>query len=128
MITAKNETVIQPYLFFDGRCEEALDFYAKNLGAQVDCLARFKESPDPQMCMPGIDPNKVMHATFRIGNNVLMASDGRCTGKANFEGFSLSLTLTDEAEADRVRRPSEPAVLPGVPRGNRRRSLRRPDI
>ena len=63
---------------------------------------RFKDNPDPTMGMPGIDGNKVMHASFRIGSNVLMASDGRCTGQPNFQGFSLSLTLADEAEADRL--------------------------
>ena len=102
MTTAKNDTLVQPYLLFDGRCEEALDFYGKTLGAKVEMLMHFKDSPDPNMCMPGIDPNKVMHASFRIGSNVLMASDGRCTGQPNFQGFSLSLTVPDEAEAERL--------------------------
>jgi len=94
--------MVQPYLFFDGRCEEALDFYSKTLGAKVECVAHFKDSPDPTMCMPGIDQNKVMHACFRIGANTIMASDGRCTGRPSFQGFSLSLTLAEEAEADRL--------------------------
>src|SRR5262245_17380664 len=101
MTTAKSETVVQPYLSFDGRCEEALDFYAKTLGAKVEALIRFKDSPDPNMCMPGIDPNKIMHASFRIGDSVLMASDGRCAGPTAFQGFSLSLTVPAEAEAER---------------------------
>jgi uncharacterized glyoxalase superfamily protein PhnB/uncharacterized protein YndB with AHSA1/START domain len=102
MTTAKSETVVQPYLSFDGRCEEALDFYTKTLGAKVQMLMRFKDNPDPTNCMPGIDPSKVMHASFRIGNNVLMASDGRCAGPSGFQGFSLSLTVPAEAEAERL--------------------------
>jgi PhnB protein len=91
----------EPYLFFDGRCEEALEFYRKELGAEVTMLLRFKESPDPDMCQPGAE-DKVMHANFRIGDNTLMASDGRCEGQAAFQGFSLSLSLADEAEAERL--------------------------
>ena len=64
-------------------------------------LMRFKESPDPDMCQPGAE-DKVMHANFRIGNTTVMASDGRCEGQPAFQGFSLSLSLTDEAEAERL--------------------------
>ncbi len=99
MTTTKNHAV-QPYLFFEGRCEEALEFYRTALGAEVTMLMRYQESPDPTMCQPGAG-DKVMHSSFRVGESTLMASDGRCTGKANFEGFSLSLTLTTEADADR---------------------------
>jgi PhnB protein len=95
---------VQSYLFFDGRCEEAIEFYKKTLGAKVEMLLRFKDSPEPPQ--PGMVPpgseNKVMHATFRIGDTVLMASDGRCTGKPTFQGFSLSITVPSEAEAKRV--------------------------
>lgn len=94
---------VQPYLFFNGRCEEAIEFYRKALGAEVTMLVRFKDSPEPPapgMVPPGAE-NKVMHATFRIGDTLLNASDGRCQGKAEFEGFSLSLTVPSEAEADR---------------------------
>lgn len=106
MTTSKtNPTqIVQPYLFFDGRCEEALDFYRTALGAEVDMLMRYKDSPEP--CDPGMVPpgneNKVMHASFRIGETTLMASDGRCQSKSSFEGFSLSITVPTEAEADRV--------------------------
>lgn len=96
-------TLVQPYLFFGGRCEEALDFYRTALGAQVDFLMRYKESPQPQppgMLPPGFE-NKVMHTTFRIGGATLMASDG-CEEGAKFEGFSLSLTVPTETEANRV--------------------------
>jgi len=95
---------VQPYLMFDGRCEEALDFYRKTLGAEVTMLMRFSESPEP--CAPGMVPpgceNNVMHASFRVGDAVLMASDGRCTGQPKFEGITLSLTVPGEADADRV--------------------------
>jgi PhnB protein len=95
---------VQPYLFFDGRCEEAIEFYKSKLGAKVEMLMRFKDSPEP--AQPGMVPpgaeNKVMHSSFRIGDTVEMASDGRCMGKPSFQGFSLSLTAPDEAEAERL--------------------------
>jgi PhnB protein len=95
---------IQPYLFFDGRCEEALDFYKKALGAEVVMLMRYKESPEPPPpgCVPPNSENKVMHCAFRVGGSTVLASDGSCKGKPDFQGFSLSLTVADEAEADRV--------------------------
>ena len=95
---------IQPYLFFEGRCEEALDFYACALGANIDSLMRYSESPvppPPDKLAPGSE-NKIMHASLRIGDAVLMASDGLCPGEAGFRGFSLSLTVADAAEADRI--------------------------
>ena len=101
MTTTKNQSTVQPYLFFAGRCEEAVEFYRTALGAEVQMLMRFKDSPDPAMCTPGME-DKVMHATLRIGESIIMASDGRCEGKASFEGFSLSLTQKDVAEADRL--------------------------
>jgi len=103
MSTTKNNPVVQPYLFFDGRCEEALEFYKKALGAEVLMLMRFKDSPEPPQpgCAP-TDSNKVMHATFRIGQATLMASDGRNEGKPKFEGFALSLAVANEAEAERL--------------------------
>ena len=94
---------IQPYLFFGGRCQEALEFYRTTLGAQVDFQMLYKDSPEPMP--PGRLPagfeNKVMHTSFRIGGSLLMASDG-CEEGATFDGFSLSLTLSTEAEADRA--------------------------
>lgn len=92
---------IQPYLYFDGRCEEALEFYKKSLGAEVIMLMRFRDSPTPDMIPPGGE-NKVMHASCRIGDATVFASDGQCQGKTNFQGFGLSITVKDEAEADRV--------------------------
>jgi PhnB protein len=92
---------VQPYLFFDGRCEEAVDFYRSALGAEVTMLMRFKESPDPGMCPPGA-ADKVMHMSFRIGDTTVLASDGRCEGRPSFQGFSLSLTTPTDAEAERL--------------------------
>ncbi|HEY7493603.1 MAG TPA: VOC family protein [Candidatus Tectomicrobia bacterium] len=93
---------LQPYLFFDGRCEEALDFYKQALGAKVLMLMRFKESPEPQPSgMPAGSENKVMHTSFRIGETTLMASDGRCQGQTAFQGFALELAVANEAEVDR---------------------------
>jgi PhnB protein len=94
-------TQVQPYLFFDGRCDEALDFYRRVLGAEVTMLMRYKESPDPQMCPPSAG-DKVMHATFRIGDTTAMASDGRNQGAPRFEGFALSITVPSEPEAERL--------------------------
>jgi PhnB protein len=95
---------VQPYLFFDGRCEEALEFYRSALGAEVTMLMRFKDNPEPnEQCMvpPGSE-NKVMHASFRIGNTEMMASDGQCSGRPTFQGFSLAVTARDEAHAERL--------------------------
>ena len=95
---------VQPYLFFDGRCEEAIEFYRKTLGAEVLTLMRFRDSPDPPppgMIPPGSE-DKVMHACLRIGETEIMASDGRCMGKPSFQGVSLSLGVPSEAEADRL--------------------------
>src|SRR5258705_137078 len=100
-MSTTNKHIVQPYLFFEGRCEEAVEFYRKTLGVQVETLMRFKDSPDPTMCAPG-SGDKVMHASFRIGATTVMASDGRCEGHPNFHGFSLSLTVPTEAEADRL--------------------------
>lgn len=98
---------VQTYLFFDGRCEEALEFYRNALGAEVTMLIKFKDAPpEPksnESCMPppGAE-NKVMHASFRIGDTTVLASDGHCQGKPSFQGFSLSLIVSSEAEADRL--------------------------
>ena len=104
MSTTKSTGVIQPYLFFNGKCEEAVEFYRKALGAEVEMMMRFKDSPEPPP--PGVLPpgseNKIMHVSFRIGETTVMASDGCDTEKASFEGFSLSLSVRSEAEADRA--------------------------
>src|ERR1700732_5224651 len=95
---------VKPYLFFDGRCEEAVEFYRSALGAEVTLLMRFKDSPDPQehgMVPPGAG-DKVMHMTFRIGDTTLQASDGECLGRPTLQGFSLSLTVPDDGEAERL--------------------------
>lgn len=95
---------IESYLFFNGRCEEAIEFYKRALGAEVLMLMRNKESPEPPPpgTMPPGSEDKVMHATLRIGNSKLMLSDGYCDGKPAFTGFSLSLDAANEAEAERL--------------------------
>jgi PhnB protein len=95
---------VQPYLFFDGRCEEAIEFYKRTLGAEVLMLMRFNEAPEPPppgMVPPGSE-NKIMHASMRIGETEVMASDGRSMGNPVFQGVSLSLSVASEAEADRL--------------------------
>ena len=95
---------VQPYLFFDGRCEEAVEFYRSALGAEVTMLMRFKDSPEPHE--PGMVPpgagDKVMHVSFRIGESMVLASDGRCEGRPSFQGFALSLAVPHESEAERL--------------------------
>ena len=94
---------VQPYLNFDGRCEEALEFYRKTLGAEVTMMMRFKDCPEPQpgSCVPGTE-DKVMHASLRIGESTVLASDCRSQGHTSFQGFSLSLMPATEAQADKV--------------------------
>lgn len=96
--------LVQPYLFFEGRCEEAVELYHRALGAEVEMLMRFSESPDPPP--PGTVPpgweNKVMHACLRTGESRVMASDGCTWDEPGFRGFSLSITVSDEAQAERL--------------------------
>ena len=104
MSTKNDNRIIQPYLFFNGSCEQAVEFYRNALGAEVEMIMRFKESPvphQPGMVPPGFE-NKIMHTSFRVGGTTVMASDGCSNEKANFEGFSLSLSVPNEAEADRA--------------------------
>ena len=95
-----NNGIVQPYLFFDGRAEEAIEFYKRAVGAELQMIVRFKESPEPEKNPPG-SAEKIMHARIRMGNSVVMLSDGHCAGKPKFEGFSLSITVPAEADADR---------------------------
>jgi len=91
---------IQPYLFFEGRCEEAVAFYQSALGAEVTSLMRFRDNPDPQGT-PGSE-DKIMHLSLRIGDTTVFASDGRCLGQPTFQGFALSITVPDLAAAERA--------------------------
>ncbi|HZM33584.1 MAG TPA: VOC family protein [Burkholderiales bacterium] len=91
------QQAIQPYLFFEGRAEEALEFYRIALGAETVFSMKYKDSPE-RTTMPG---DKVMHASFKLGDSMIMASDGMCSGKPNFGGFSLSYPAKDEADAKR---------------------------
>ncbi len=91
--------LVQPYLMFEGRCDEALEFYKSAIGAEVMMLMRFREAPDQSMVTPG-SADKVMHASMRIGDSTVMASDGRCSGQPSFNGVTLSLTVADDTEAE----------------------------
>ena len=92
---------VQPYLFFDGRCDEALAFYKKAIGAEVEMLMRWKDNPDPGGCTEA-NKDKVMHASFKVGDVSVLASDGRCEGKPEFKGFALTISAKTAAEADKT--------------------------
>ncbi|BAN25730.1 VOC family protein [Caballeronia insecticola] len=102
---------VQPYLFFEGRCEEAITFYRENLGAQVVMMMRFKDNPDAGKqggseaasgcSLPAGSEEKIMHVAFTVGESMLMGSDGMCSGKPEFKGVSLSLTASDEQQAEK---------------------------
>ena len=95
--------LVSPYLFFEGRCEEAVGFYQKAVGAELKMMMRYKDSPQPAQagCGPA-DENKVMHAQMQIGETLVLASDGRCEHEAKFQGFSLSLTVDSVAQAEKA--------------------------
>jgi PhnB protein len=97
----ENFMQVQPYLFFNGRAEEAFAFYRRVLGAEVIDLMRLKDAPEqpPPGAVPPGSENKIMHASLRIGSSTLMASDGHCSGQATFQGFALSLDFPDEQSA-----------------------------
>ena len=104
MSSAKDNRIIQPYLFFNGTCEQAVEFYRTALGAQVEMVMRYKDSPEPPppgSVPPGFE-NKIMHSSFRIGETTVMASDGCSAESSGFKGFSLSLSVPNEADADRA--------------------------
>jgi PhnB protein len=95
---------IQPYLNFDGRCEEAIAFYTRTLGAKVEMIMRWKDAP-PGACpegMPTPPADKVMHAAVQVGGTTMLASDGQCQGQPSFKGITLSLTVADDGEAHRA--------------------------
>jgi PhnB protein len=96
---------VQPYLFFEGRCEEAAEFYRGAIGAEVKMLMRYKDSPEPHQPSDScstISPEKVMHMRLQVGKAIILASDGQCSGLPHFHGTALSLTVADEAEANRT--------------------------
>ena len=95
---------VEPYLFFEGRCSEALEFYRNALGAEVTALIRYKDSPEPPQpgTLPPGSENKVLHASFRVGETTVLCSDGRCSGKPSFQGYSLAIVTSSDAEATRL--------------------------
>jgi PhnB protein len=92
---------IQPYLSFEGRCEEAIEFYQGAIGAKVEMMMRFKDAPDQSMTTAA-NKDKVLHSCIRVGDSAVMASDGECAGKASFQGIMLSLNVANEAEAKKA--------------------------
>lgn len=102
-MSTKSPAKLEPYLFYEGRCEEAIEFYHKAIGAETVMLFRFADSPEPAQadCQPPGSGNKIMHATIKVGETVLLVSDGRCSGKPNFQGMALSISVPAEADADR---------------------------
>jgi len=93
---------VQPYMFFNGRCEEAAEFYRQAIGAEVTMMLRYKDAPEgppPGMLPPGSE-DKVMHMALRVGGAMVLASDGECSGTSDFKGFSLALTAPDKAGAE----------------------------
>ena len=93
---------VQPYLSFEGRAEEAIEFYKKAVGAKVTMMMRNKESPEQHPGMPPNSGDKIMHSAMTIGDSVVMATDGAMSGKPNFAGISLSLNVDSDAEAKKL--------------------------
>lgn len=100
-MAVQHTATVQPYLFFDGKCEEALEFYKGAIGAKVDMMMRFKEAPDQSQMQPNTG-EKVMHAAFHVGTTQVLASDGHCAGKPSFQGFGLALNAKNDAEAEKL--------------------------
>jgi PhnB protein len=94
--------LVQPYLFFEGRCEEAIEFYKSALGAKVQMLTRYNQSPYGPPALPPGSENKVMHASLVVGESMIFCSDGHCKGSPNFSGFRLTITADNDAGADRL--------------------------
>ena len=95
---------LQPYLFFDGLLEEALDFYKRAVGAEVQMLMRNKDAPEPPQSgtAPATSAEKILHAAFKVGDALILASDGECKGKPDFRGFALALSFSDAVAVERA--------------------------
>jgi PhnB protein len=94
---------VQPYLSFEGRAQEAIDFYKSAIGAKVDMIMHFKDAPpDVQAQMSPESKDKIMHSAFHVGDTQIMATDGNCSGKTGFSGISLTLNASDNAEAEKL--------------------------
>ncbi|MEO8203603.1 MAG: VOC family protein [Betaproteobacteria bacterium] len=98
--------LVQPYVFFEGRCEEALDFYAKAIDAKLEMKMKYSESPGGSGSRPSGLPagsdDKIMHAAFKVGDSLVMASDGMCSGQAGFKGVALTISMDDQASVRRM--------------------------
>lgn len=107
---------IQPYVFFDGRCEEALEFYQQSVGAEIGMLLRYRDNPDPSTNPPGAEDN-IMHGEMRIGESTVLVSDGHCGGSPTFEGFALTLIAKSVEESERLYKALEEGGQVLVPLG-----------
>jgi PhnB protein len=107
---------VQPYLFFEGRCDEAIAFYKKAIGAEVQMLMRYKDAPEGE-CAGGVKhpPDKVMHASLTVGDATVMVSDGNCTGKPSFTGIALSIDGKDDAQTEKLYNALADGGTPFVP-------------
>ncbi len=98
--------LVQPYVFFEGRCEEALDFYAKAIDAKIEMKMKYSESPGGSGSrppgLPAGSDNKIMHAAFKVGDSLVMASDGMCSGETGFKGVALTISMDDQASVRRM--------------------------
>ncbi len=93
---------VRPYLFLGGRADEAIAFYEKALGGRLLQRLLYKDSPDNPTTNTAPAEN-VMHASLRIGDSTVLLSDGHGAEGARFQGFSLTLSVADDAEVDRRR-------------------------
>ena len=93
---------VQPYLYFGGKSEEAIDFYKGAIGAKVEMLMHFKDMPGDKSMIPPGGESKVMHACIKVGDSPIFLSDGNCDGKPAFSGITLTINATSDAEADKL--------------------------
>lgn len=102
--TGKPSTAVQPYLFFEGRAEEAIEFYKEALGAELEMLLRYSDSPEapPPDKLPAGTQNKIQHASIRVGSSTISLSDGHCSGTPAFKGFAITLVMHDVGEVERA--------------------------
>jgi PhnB protein len=92
---------LNPYLTFNGQCEEAFRFYEKVLGGKIEAMMPHEGSPMEQHVPPKWR-SKIMHARLRLGDEVLMGSDAPPDRYQPMQGFSVTLGIQDPAEAERV--------------------------
>jgi PhnB protein len=93
---------IDPYLNFNGNCEEAFHFYEKALGGKIEMLLKYNQAPAGGGPTPPGFENKVMHVRLSVGQQIIMASDAPPGHFSPMQGFNVSLMFDDKAQAERV--------------------------